>query len=486
MCMNQRPLLPSTRLLLQTRRAQGTSPHRLFGRTWISFQRRSSSRLLTPSLRRGAAIQVAGGLYVGLHFAPTRPRDREPRPPVPVSLQGILDVPAAELQRYSGLSRQRANWVRLTLLISGLSSMKCGRRVHEALVCYPQQDSRHKGLAIAASRLSPKPPNRSPGPQYKFDCTFGVPGEGPWPPCSFALLLCILQYLSAHAVLVPRNAGDRARLTNRSPSGLPAGRFVLTKTGSNREGLAAAFSQWLLEVARISLTDLLSEKPLDSEKVAGFLVMYGRDLYGSGRPYWHFSETINCVTALRPSLRRQVQAAWDMAFSWQAEEPTVHHTVLLSITTICLLWGWTREAGLFALAFGGLLRIGEAVKAKRSDVVFPADALWSQDYVLIRLSEPKTKYRAARHQAAKIEATDLIRVATIAFFDLPKDAPLWPFSPQTLRKRLDTVLRKLGIFSSGPTARTIDLGSFRPGGATYLLRKTPNSSDGEDDGSQRV
>ena len=270
---------------------------------------------------------------------------------------------------------------------------------------------------------------------------------------------------------MPRNAGDRARLTNRSPSSLPAGRFVLTKTGSNREGLAAAFSQWLLEVARISLTDLLSEKPLDSEKVAGFLIMYGRDLYISGRPYWHFSETINCVTALRPSLRRQVQAAWDLAFSWQAEEPTVHHTalppiVLLSITTICLLWGWTREAGLFAQAFGGLLRIGEAAKAKRRDVVFPANALWSQDYVLTRLSEPKTRYHAARHQAAKIEATDLIRVATIAFFDLPKDAPLRPFSPQTLRKRLDTVLRKLGISSSGPTARTIDLGSFRPGGAT--------------------
>ena len=121
------------------------------------------------------------------------------------------------------------------------------------------------------------------------------------------------------------------------------------------------------------------------------------------------------------------------------------------------------------------MRIGEAVKAKRRDVVFPADALWSQDYILIRLAEPKTRYRAARHQAAKIEAVDLVRIATIAFFDLPRNAPLWPFSAQTLRKRLDTILRRLGISSAGPGGRGIDLGSFRPGGATYLLQLTENS-----------
>ena len=52
----------------------------------------------------------------------------------------------------------------------------------------------------------------------------------------------------------------------------------------------------------------------------------------------------------------------------------------------------------------------------------------------------------ARHQAAKIEAVDLMRVVTVAFCDLAREALFWLLSPQTLNTRLDTVLRKLGIF----------------------------------------
>ena len=35
----------------------------------------------------------------------------------------------------------------------------------------------------------------------------------------------------------------------------------------------------------------------------------------------------------------------------------------------------------------------------RSDVVFPKDALWTQEFILIRMAKPKTRGRAATHQS---------------------------------------------------------------------------------------
>ena len=103
----------------------------------------------------------------------------------------------------------------------------------------------------------------------------------------------------------------------------------------------------------------------DAGTVNLWLVSYGRQLFESGRRYWHHSETINGLAARKPILKRSLQAAWDLAFSWMALEPTRHHVampavILLGMLTTCLLWGWVKEAGLFALSWGGLLRIGEA------------------------------------------------------------------------------------------------------------------------------
>ena len=208
--------------------------------------------------------------------------------------------------------------------------------------------------------------------------------------------------------------------------------------------------------------------------------MFGRDLYNSGRPYWHFSETINGLTARKPTIRRSCQAAWDLAFTWLSEEPSSHHVamppiVLMAIITACLAWGWTREAGIFALAWGALLRISEATQACRGNLIFPEDALFMQSFILVRIDQPKTRGRAAKHQSGKLEASDLVSVASLAFLHLPKTAKLWPYTNQTLRRRLDSILDRLGIPKSGAQGRSLDLGSLRPGGATHLLRLTEDS-----------
>ena len=42
------------------------------------------------------------------------------------------------------------------------------------------------------------------------------------------------------------------------------------------------------------------------------LTAHGRELHRAGRPLQHFSETINAVVALRPTLKRHLHMAWSL------------------------------------------------------------------------------------------------------------------------------------------------------------------------------
>lgn len=91
----------------------------------------------------------------------------------------------------------------------------------------------------------------------------------------------------------------------------------------------------------------------------------------------------------------------------------------------------------------------------------------------LKILEPKTRFRAARHQSSKLEPADLILVAWIGIGLLKPHEAIWPGSSSTLRHRLDRVLSKLGL----PTKtmnhqKPLTLASFRPGGATYLIGLT--------------
>ena len=155
----------------------------------------------------------------------------------------------------------------------------------------------------------------APHTALDFYSTLGFPGEGPCFGPRLVIISALLPW--TWGVLQPRDASDLARQKLRS-SELPAGRPVQARTRSNRDSLVAAFSQWLVEVAG-SLETLLSKRPFDPEELCGWITSCGRDLYGS-RPYWHFAETVNAVTALKPAFRRQAQGAWDLAFMWLSEE----------------------------------------------------------------------------------------------------------------------------------------------------------------------
>ena len=206
------------------------------------------------------------------------------------------------------------------------------------------------------------------------------------------------------------------------------------------------------------------------------MVAYGRKLYSIGKPYNVFAETLNALSSKRPSLRRHLQAAWDLAFTWTRAEPVCHHTampwqILLAMVSLALSYGWLHVAGALALSWGALLRAGELLAAKRKDLFLPRDVEFSTYTALLAVREPKTRGTGARHQAAKLDVPDLIEVVDFADKNLQEHEPLWPFSGQTLRTRFRQLLSALKLPTTpAANVRPLDRGSLRSGGATWHLQ----------------
>eukprot|EP00438_Fugacium_kawagutii_P009501 Skav200311 [mRNA] locus=scaffold4329:205328:206512:- [translate_table: standard] len=282
----------------------------------------------------------------------------------------------------------------------------------------------------------------------------------------------------AHGVLEATTAAERARAAVRSTLDLPADRLLKKETRNFRKQLIVKFRTWLWVEHKISFFGLMNSRPLDAEKISFWLSKYGQEMYRSGKAYGQFSETINAIGTMRPLLKKQLTPAWDVAFAWLVDEPHQHHpalpvAVLLAMLTTALWWGWPYEAAVISLAWAGLLRIGEVLQACRADLVLPQDATPGYAFALLKIKEAKTRGRAAKHQSARVDQPDLVELLTSVYGHMSSDAPLWPWSAATLRKRFNALLEALSLPTEKRNGlRPFDLASLRPGGATWLLNTT--------------
>jgi hypothetical protein len=100
------------------------------------------------------------------------------------------------------------------------------------------------------------------------------------------------------------------------------------------------FSEWL-QGKDLDLQWLPEEACKNPERLTKLLSEYGRALFDAGRPYSHYAETINAIGLEKPSIRRLLSGAWDLAFAWLREEPYEHQVacpfqVLLALLTVCM------------------------------------------------------------------------------------------------------------------------------------------------------
>ena len=120
--------------------------------------------------------------------------------------------------------------------------------------------------------------------------------------------------------------------------------------------------------------------------------------------------------------------------------------------------------------WGGLCRPGEILASRRADLVLPSDVGCTLDHILLAIREPKTRYKAARHQVARVDQPDLMDAVTLAFKMLEPHEPLWTMSGSTIRQRFAKLLEAVGLNSH--TTRDVgglDLASLRAGGATWMM-----------------
>ena len=176
-----------------------------------------------------------------------------------------------------------------------------------------------------------------------------------------------------------------------------------------------------------------------------------------------------------------LQGSWDLAYTWLREEPPVHHValpwqILLAAVVTSALWGWFDVAAILCISWGGLARIGEVLKAQRKHLILPGDVGRTEPFALLQIEEPKTRFKAARHQVARVDQPQLVSLIESVFEKYNPERFLWGASPQTLRFRFQRILGALKI-SSLPDglSRGLDLGSLRAGGASWLLLTSEES-----------
>lgn len=246
---------------------------------------RSSATALQPVLQRAAALQVAGGLFPGLSFAPTRSipadhptRGRDIPDAVPYSLLELLTGVDWQLFHAQKIPRSYANWVRLSLLILLIHPS-------HALDLGSSHFSSISGSDLTFHHL------------WTFACLSlgvilagGLVCKGLW--ClsnrmrffhSFVAMAMFFQLVAAP--IAPATLAEEARAAARSGIKLASDCLIKKETRENRAVLLAEFEDWLWNEHSVSWDSLFNQRPLDPELISSWLATYGRDFHRAGKAW---------------------------------------------------------------------------------------------------------------------------------------------------------------------------------------------------------
>ena len=263
--------------------------------------------------------------------------------------EGRLDGQQRKIQRFSyahsELLEPYSKYDRASTLSKGVWSeplgLELGATLPHGLRLLQRLDFGKPLLEIRPCQLQ-----ALPFPSLTFDATLGFPGEGPglgsvlsFPDfglqlsdlgltsavalCPLALAWIFCGLLTLFWVLHSWGHHGFQAWTSTRKTPLPHDRrlsaptaptskvwfWVLVLIGSHspRGDLELPFGHPVLEVtqkAEGQAADVLMTTTPDVEMVNTLLEQYGRELYGAGRPYNHYSETVNAVQSKRPRLRR--------------------------------------------------------------------------------------------------------------------------------------------------------------------------------------
>ena len=210
-----------------------------------------------------------------------------------------------------------------------------------------------------------------------------------------------------------------------------------------------------------------------------FLRAFGNWLYRRGEAMYLFRHLVVHLQQTYPGERTLLAPAWDLLNRWEIVLPVQHRppmprVVLDAVLAISLQWGWYRFACITALAFHGAMRIGEPLRASRSDLVLPSESFLDEDVCFVSIQKPKSRRRGkGKTQHSKITDAATVKFAAALFDGMPAASALYPSSAATFRRRWDRVMMALEI----PPESRLTPGSLRGGGAVHLYHQGVAISD---------
>ena len=203
------------------------------------------------------------------------------------------------------------------------------------------------------------------------------------------------------------------------------------------------------------------------------LCVYGVRMFETAGALSNYRHLILALQRWSSLFRVHASRCWELVAKWELCEPVSHRppipsVVVKSLICLGLQLGWRRWCGVTLLAFYGAGRIGEVLKCKRSDLLFPEDALdVSSNAVFLQLKQFKSLGRQpSRVQHMKVADEQACKLLEGIFLKFPDDVALYPFSAGVYRRRWDKLLALLEI----PVSAKITPGGLRGGAAVQAYK----------------
>ena len=242
------------------------------------------------------------------------------------------------------------------------------------------------------------------------------------------------------------NPGRAPKRGSRAPGALAKVQLLEPQTVEVREKYWNAFIGYLKDLLCADDVQAVLQVP---SLLASFVAAYAAVMLDAGVPLHYYRQLVAHVQRSDPGVRPYLRTAWDQVSRWEILEPVQHQpplpiAILKAMISLAICWKWTRWAAVTLVAFFGICRIGEVLKAVRADFLLPSDLLESGTRIYLRIREPKTKRPGARIQHATIPASpELCKFLAAVLGPLDARLPLYGGSPAMYRRRWDKLLARL-------------------------------------------
>ena len=232
--------------------------------------------------------------------------------------------------------------------------------------------------------------------------------------------------------------------------------------------LLKEFLRWCTSsISSCNVADLFDKVPIF---LASALRSYGDLMFQKGMALSNLRHLLLAAQKWKPAARPFMQMAWEIVERWEAQTPVRHRTPVpeIIVKALCSLawgYGWYAWTGATLISFYGAGRVGEVLRALRSDLILPYDNLEPRGApCFLQLRSFKSRNRQpSKVQHMKIDDSYVSALLTRIFGGLQLHQPLFNTTPYQYRKRWDVLVNQLGI----PPTLALTPGGLRGGAAVF-------------------